>query len=137
MPDATPPAAKTGPKSTRPRHAQYPEAGRDPPTNGRGFRVVAIGASAGGLEACAKLLEALPAPTGMAFILVQHLDPTHSSLLVDLLAERTALAVMQGGLVVIQADADGEVRVAQRRRRDLALIAIQRLPPVSARFLAA
>ena len=95
MPDATPPAAKTGPKSTRPRHAQYPEAGRDPPTNGRGFRVVAIGASAGGLEACAKLLEALPAPTGMAFILVQHLDPTHSSLLVDLLAERTALAVMQ------------------------------------------
>ena len=56
--------------------------------------VVAIGASAGGLEACEKLLDALGTPTGMAFILVQHLDPTRDSMLVGLLAKRTALAVL-------------------------------------------
>ena len=56
--------------------------------------VVAIGASAGGLEACERLLDALGTPTGMAFILVQHLDPTRDSMLVGLLAKRTALAVL-------------------------------------------
>ena len=57
--------------------------------------VVAIGASAGGLEACRKLLGAMPGSPGMALILVQHLDPTHESMLVDLLASSTALAVRQ------------------------------------------
>jgi two-component system CheB/CheR fusion protein len=59
------------------------------------FPIVAIGASAGGLEACRKLLDALPAKTGMAFILVQHLDPSHSSMLVTLLAGNTAMPVLQ------------------------------------------
>ena len=59
------------------------------------FAVVAIGASAGGLEACSKLVEGLPGATGMAFILVQHLDPTHESMMVDLLASHTALNVVQ------------------------------------------
>lgn len=56
---------------------------------------VAIGASAGGLEACRKLLGALPVGRDMAFILVQHLDPTHDSMMVELLAGHTAMAVMQ------------------------------------------
>jgi two-component system CheB/CheR fusion protein len=38
---------------------------------------------------------ALPAPTGMAFILVQHLDPTHASMMVDLLADHTPMTVVQ------------------------------------------
>ena len=59
------------------------------------FPIVAIGASAGGLEAVRTLLDALPAGIGMAFILVQHLDPTHKSLLVNLLAEHTSLNVLQ------------------------------------------
>ncbi|HVC18103.1 MAG TPA: chemotaxis protein CheB, partial [Rhodanobacter sp.] len=59
------------------------------------FLVVAIGASAGGLEACRKLLAALPAGNGMAFILVQHLDPHHESMMVDLLAGHTAMTVQQ------------------------------------------
>ncbi|MGC8525506.1 MAG: chemotaxis protein CheB, partial [Acidibrevibacterium sp.] len=59
------------------------------------FPVVAIGASAGGLEACRRLLHALPADTGMAFILVQHLDPNHGSMLVDLLSSATTMAVVQ------------------------------------------
>ena len=61
----------------------------------RNFAVVGIGASAGGLGACRQLLRALPADTGMAFILVQHLDPTHESMMVDLLADHTAMPVRQ------------------------------------------
>jgi|GEM_PF-2027513 len=57
--------------------------------------VVGIGASAGGLEACMKLVRGLPDGNGMAFILVQHLDPTHDSLLVELLATHTAMAVIE------------------------------------------
>ena len=60
-----------------------------------GFQVVAIGASAGGPEALKKLLDALPVPSGMAFILVQHLAPTHRGKLVELLAEHTHLAVVE------------------------------------------
>ena len=64
--------------------------------------IVAIGASAGGLEACRELLDAMPTPMGFAFILVQHLDPTHQSMLVELLANHTPLTVVQAadGMVV-------------------------------------
>lgn len=57
--------------------------------------IVGIGASAGGLEAYGKLLDVLPAQTGLAFILVQHLDPTHQSLMVDLLTGRTPMPLRQ------------------------------------------
>jgi two-component system CheB/CheR fusion protein len=59
------------------------------------FQVVAIGVSAGGLEACKKLLNALPADNGMAFLIVQHLEPSRESLLVDLLSTQTLMAVVQ------------------------------------------
>jgi two-component system CheB/CheR fusion protein len=59
------------------------------------FLVVAIGASAGGLDACRRLVDALPAPTSMAFVLVQHLDPTHQSMLVELIASHTSMTVVQ------------------------------------------
>ena len=68
---------------------------RGPPREAADFLVVGIGASAGGLDACRKLVEALPANSGMAFILVQHLDPTHESMMVELLAAHTAMAVRQ------------------------------------------
>ena len=54
-----------------------------------------IGASAGGLDACRSFLDALPADCGMAFILVQHLDPTHESMMVDLLTGHTSMTVLQ------------------------------------------
>jgi two-component system CheB/CheR fusion protein len=60
-----------------------------------GFAVVGIGASAGGLEACTKLLASLAPGSGLAFILVQHLDPTHESMMVDLLSEHTEMPVVQ------------------------------------------
>ncbi|MFC7694479.1 chemotaxis protein CheB [Paeniroseomonas aquatica] len=68
-------------------NASHPLRSRSPP-------IVAIGASAGGLDACRHFLDALPKLTGFAFILVQHLDPTHASLLVELLANHTDLKVM-------------------------------------------
>jgi two-component system, chemotaxis family, CheB/CheR fusion protein len=55
--------------------------------------VVGIGASAGGLEAFTRLLEHLPATTGMAYVFVQHLDPTHPSLLSGLLCRVTTMPV--------------------------------------------
>lgn len=57
--------------------------------------VVGIGASAGGLEAFTRLLGHLPATTGMAYVFVQHLDPTHASLLPSLLARVTAMSVRE------------------------------------------
>jgi two-component system, chemotaxis family, CheB/CheR fusion protein len=68
---------------------------RGPPAGTDDFLIVGIGASAGGLDACRKFIEALPAGSGMAFILVQHLDPTHESMMVDLLAGHTRMAVRQ------------------------------------------
>src|SRR6266581_8140141 len=59
------------------------------------FPVVGIGASARGFEAFGEMLNALPADTGMAFVLIQHLDPTHESMLAPLLARKSALPVNQ------------------------------------------
>lgn len=60
-----------------------------------GLTVVGIGASAGGLEACRRLLASLPPGHGMALVLVQHLDPSHESLMADLLAPHTSMTVAQ------------------------------------------
>jgi two-component system CheB/CheR fusion protein len=68
---------------------------RGPRRGPNDFLIVGIGASAGGLDACRKFVESLPASNGMAFIFVQHLDPTHESLMVELLANHTAMAVRQ------------------------------------------
>jgi two-component system CheB/CheR fusion protein len=82
------------PKIARPAPSQ-PVLAHGTPSNEAGFRVVGIGASAGGLDACKQLLAVLPARSGMAFILVQHLDPTHESMMVDLLADHTSMVVRQ------------------------------------------
>jgi two-component system CheB/CheR fusion protein len=57
------------------------------------FPVVGVGASAGGLEAFTALLKALPADTGMSFVLIQHMDPTHESMLPRLLSKATTMPV--------------------------------------------
>ncbi len=59
------------------------------------FPVVAIGASAGGLEAMMEFLKYLPADTGMAFIYVQHLSPDHKSLLTEILSKKTKMVVQE------------------------------------------
>jgi two-component system CheB/CheR fusion protein len=65
------------------------------PAEGRAFSIVGIGASAGGLEAFAHLLRSLPPATGMAFILVPHLDPRHESMLTDILSRETPMQVAE------------------------------------------
>jgi two-component system CheB/CheR fusion protein len=59
------------------------------------FPIVGTGASAGGLEAFTQLLRALPNDTGMAFVFVQHLDPTHETVLTDLLSKATRMPTSQ------------------------------------------
>ena len=63
------------------------------PRPGLFFPVVAIGASAGGLAAFTALLKALPAKTGMAFVLIQHLEPKHESALTSFLQKVTSMPV--------------------------------------------
>ena len=60
-----------------------------------GFPIVGIGASAGGLEAFEQFFHACPVDTGMAFVLVPHLDPNHRSLLTEILQRCTAMPVAQ------------------------------------------
>lgn len=59
------------------------------------FPIVGVGASAGGLETFTELLKRIPANTGMAFVLIQHLDPKHKSMLSELLGRATAMPVIE------------------------------------------
>src|ERR1700730_18378774 len=67
----------------------------DQKASSRMFPIVGIGASAGGLEAFSELLRYLPEKTGMAFVLVQHLDPKHQSGLQEILARTTGIPVTE------------------------------------------
>jgi len=59
------------------------------------FPIVGIGASAGGLEALEHFLGHVPAASGMAFVIVQHLDPTHKGIMCELLQRVTRMKVRQ------------------------------------------
>jgi len=59
----------------------------------RGHLIVGIGASAGGLAAYQAFFKAMPAQTGMAFVLVQHLDPNYDSALAEIIGQSTAMPV--------------------------------------------
>src|SRR5687768_12126257 len=73
-----------------------PEAGKSNRDSRRlGFPVVGIGASAGGLHAFQEVLTHLPSNTGMAFVLVPHLDPTHESMMVPILSKSTRMPVKE------------------------------------------
>src|SRR5262249_35837048 len=67
--------------------------------------IVGIGGSAGGFEAAMELLKALPPKNGMAFVIVQHLDPHHASRLPSLLGKATQMPVNEiSGRIKPQAD---------------------------------
>ncbi|MRR15526.1 MAG: chemotaxis protein CheB [Deltaproteobacteria bacterium] len=59
------------------------------------FPIIGIGASAGGLEAIEAFLRNVPEKSGMAFVIVQHLDPTHKGIMVELLQRATSMRVVQ------------------------------------------
>ncbi|NPU86580.1 MAG: PAS domain-containing protein [Syntrophaceae bacterium] len=67
----------------------------DPHVPDHPFPIVGIGASAGGLEALELFLGNVPEKSGMAFVIVQHLDPTHKGIMVELLQRSTPLPVVQ------------------------------------------
>jgi two-component system CheB/CheR fusion protein len=60
-----------------------------------GFPIVGIGASAGGLEALELFFTQMPPEAGIAFVIIQHLDPKHKSIMDELLKRRTTMRVLQ------------------------------------------
>ncbi|MBA3010913.1 MAG: PAS domain-containing protein [Proteobacteria bacterium] len=68
-------------------------SGRPAKKTKKAFPIVGMGASAGGLEAFESFFKAMPANSGMAFVLVSHLDPTHVSILPELIQKKTLMKV--------------------------------------------
>jgi len=69
--------------------------GRPESDRGIAFDIVAVAASAGGLNALSQVLSGLPSEFGAAIVVVQHLDPRHRSLMADILSRRTSLRVKE------------------------------------------
>ena len=94
------PAAAPAPKPSRVRKttARKPTAPAQPAPaeRARGFPIVGIGASAGGLEALDELFAEMPADTGMAFVVITHQHPGHTSLLPELLSKITRIKAHPG-----------------------------------------
>jgi two-component system CheB/CheR fusion protein len=84
-PPAAPPRPPPEPDSAAPPEARGPAKDR--------FAIVGIGASAGGLAALQEFFKALPIDSGIAFVVVPHLDPAHKSLMASLLSKHTAVPV--------------------------------------------
>jgi two-component system, chemotaxis family, CheB/CheR fusion protein len=91
-------------KQTRTESRVEPKAvpGSVQPKLTESFPIVGVGASAGGLEAFSELLRCLPEKIGMAFVLVQHLDPSHLSMLQEILSRTSRMPVKEvtDGMVV-------------------------------------
>jgi two-component system, chemotaxis family, CheB/CheR fusion protein len=81
-------------KPKRSRRAD-PGAAAGRANDGAELPIVGIGASAGGLDAFKKLFGAMPADGGLAFVLIQHLDPTRPSLTADLVGTYTTMRVTE------------------------------------------
>jgi two-component system CheB/CheR fusion protein len=64
-------------------------------TTAAAFPIIGIGASAGGLEAFEQFFHHVPADSGMAFVLVPHLDPSHASILTEILQRTTSMRVVE------------------------------------------
>jgi two-component system CheB/CheR fusion protein len=71
------------------------ETGDDGRKEAAPFPIVALGASAGGLDALTKFFTAMPAASGLGFLVIVHLDPRHASHLPELLGRKTSMPVMQ------------------------------------------
>ncbi|MCF8448342.1 MAG: response regulator [Taibaiella sp.] len=99
--DAEQTPTKTAPKQIpakkQPKKIATPKAATDTEAtvDAASFTVVAIGASAGGLEAITAFLKNVSPTTGMAFIYVQHLSPNHKSLLTSILSKVTEMKVQE------------------------------------------
>jgi two-component system CheB/CheR fusion protein len=94
-------APKAGPQQGKAGNATKRAAAQaEPPsdeTREPRFRVVGVGASAGGLEALTQLLQAMRPDSGLAMVIVSHLDPEHKSALGEILAKVSAMPVLDAG----------------------------------------
>jgi chemotaxis methyl-accepting protein methylase/PAS domain-containing protein len=86
---------KTAPERRRKKPANAARQATAAPPTGVSFPIVGIGASAGGLETLEQFLRGVPAGSGMAFVIVQHLDPTHKGIMAELLQRVTDMKVVQ------------------------------------------
>lgn len=82
------------PRAAPRRRAKRPATAAAPPS-GALFPIVALGASAGGLEAFEAFFRAMPADSGIGFVLLQHLDPSHASMLAEILQRATSMRVVE------------------------------------------
>src|SRR5262245_12059081 len=88
----TPPKSRPGPAAPQ---AVAPPEPTVPDEETLQPLIVGIGASAGGLEAYKAFFEKMPADNDIAFVLVQHLAPNHTSMLVDLIGRHTQMPVVE------------------------------------------
>jgi two-component system CheB/CheR fusion protein len=80
---------------TRAIPSELPKIGQHQETEMNHFPIVGIGASAGGLEALEQFFQHLPDNTGLAYVVIQHLDPTHTGIMPELLQRLTNMKVLQ------------------------------------------
>jgi chemotaxis methyl-accepting protein methylase len=86
---------QTKPASSRKKPVKVSEEDIPMWAEHRFFPIVGIGASAGGLEALEQFLRHVPQGCGMAFVIIQHLDPTHKGIMPELLQRATGMEVFQ------------------------------------------
>lgn len=82
-------------KTKKPKDTKKKDVTKNDVNTSSKFLYVGIGASAGGLDALKKLLSNVPEKSGMAFLIVQHMDPVHKSGLPNILSRYTSMDVVQ------------------------------------------
>ncbi len=105
---------------------------RADPQHAPGVRIVGIGASAGGLEAFEQFFARVVVSSGMAYIVVQHLDPTKKAMLVELLQRVTAMAVREAS-EQMRVEADHVYVIPPNAELSLAQGVLHLTPPVEPR----
>jgi two-component system CheB/CheR fusion protein len=86
---------RTKPQSSKEESAKIVSKAKPARQENALFPIIGIGASAGGLEALERFLGHVPEGSGMAFVIVQHLDPTHKGIMPELLQRATRMQVIQ------------------------------------------
>ena len=94
-PKALPPKYAGAKGAARPVQPAQAAAAVDAEPAARPFAIVGLGASAGGLDALEQFLGHVPAGSGMAFVVIQHLDPNHKGMMPELLQRATKMPVVQ------------------------------------------
>ena len=82
-------------KMSPPKKVALPKVIQKKKPRGNDLLIVGIGASAGGLETLEAFFRKMPSDSGIAFVIIQHLSPKHKSIMAELLAKHTRMAVCE------------------------------------------